>query len=60
LARSAAPTPGKITACWEKLADGANVVVPLTLARWATLYGTLQDRFGITWVVDVVSEYNAA
>ncbi|MYS73868.1 VOC family protein, partial [Streptomyces sp. SID5926] len=23
------------------------------------LYGMLRDRFGVTWVLDVVSEYNA-
>jgi PhnB protein len=27
-------------------------------AGWAPAYGMLRDRFGVVWVVDVVSEYN--
>jgi PhnB protein len=50
----------EIAEYWEKLSEGANVAVPLAPAQWAPLYGMLKDRFGITWVVDVVSEYNAA
>jgi uncharacterized glyoxalase superfamily protein PhnB len=41
-------------------ADGANVLQPLSPAQWAPLYGMLKDRFGIIWVVDVVSEYSAS
>ncbi|MFC9996546.1 VOC family protein [Nocardia sp. NPDC127526] len=43
----------EITACWEKLADGAAIVQPLGAAPWAPLYGMLRDRFGVTWVLDV-------
>lgn len=50
----------EITAYWHKLADGAIVLRPLGAAQWAPLYGMLQDRFGITWVLDVVSEYAAS
>ncbi len=50
----------EITAYWEKLTHGASVVQPLAPAQWAPLYGMLTDRFGITWVVDVVSEYAAS
>ena len=53
-------TTEEITALWEKLSDGATVLVPLEQAQWAPLYGMLKDRFGITWVVDVVSEYSAS
>ncbi|MFI1753802.1 VOC family protein [Streptomyces sp. NPDC020571] len=49
----------EITAYWEKLAGGATVLRPLGAAQWAPLYGMLRDRFGVTWVLDVVSEYNA-
>ncbi|MFF0679812.1 VOC family protein [Streptomyces tendae] len=52
-------TTDEITAYWEKLAEGATVVRPLGAAQWAPLYGMLRDRFGVTWVLDVVSEYNA-
>ncbi|MFI6504716.1 VOC family protein [Nonomuraea typhae] len=45
----------EITGWWEKLADGATIVQPLGPAPWAPLYGMLTDRFGVTWVVDVLS-----
>nr|BFE79785.1 VOC family protein [Planobispora longispora] len=50
----------EISAYWEKLSDGATVLQPLGPAQWAPLYGMLKDRFGVTWVVDVVSEYDAS
>ncbi|MFI7355480.1 VOC family protein [Streptomyces avidinii] len=45
----------EITALWEKLSVGSTVVQPLEPAQWAPLYGMLQDRFGIVWVLDVVA-----
>ncbi|SEG88032.1 PhnB protein [Thermomonospora echinospora] len=50
----------EVTSYWERLSDGATVLQPLGPAQWAPLYGMLKDRFGVTWVVDVVSEYSAA
>ncbi|MFF4774513.1 VOC family protein [Microtetraspora fusca] len=50
----------EVTAYWEKLSDGATVLQPLGPAQWAPLYGMLKDRFGVTWVLDVVSEYQAS
>ena len=50
----------EISALWEKLADGATVIVPLAASPWAPLYGMLKDRFGITWVLDIAAEYNPA
>ncbi|WP_433445107.1 VOC family protein [Nonomuraea sp. CA-141351] len=50
----------EITAYWGKLTDGATVLQPLGPAQWAPLYGMLKDRFGVTWVLDVVSDYNAS
>ncbi|WP_328422440.1 VOC family protein [Micromonospora sp. NBC_00389] len=49
----------EVTGYWEKLSAGASVVIPLGPAGWAPAYGMLRDRFGVVWVVDVVSEYNA-
>jgi PhnB protein len=51
-------TTEEVTAYWEKLSVGATVVQPLAPAQWAPLYGMLRDRFGVLWVVDVVSEYS--
>ncbi|MGW0762637.1 VOC family protein [Streptomyces sp. NPDC002814] len=53
-------TAEEITSYWEKLSDGADIVQPLEPAQWAPLYGMLTDRFGVTWVVDVATEYSAS
>jgi PhnB protein len=47
----------EIAALWEKLAEGATVAQPLAPSGWAPLYGMLKDRFGVTWVMDVATEY---
>ncbi|MDO9456855.1 VOC family protein [Nocardioides sp.] len=43
----------EVTACWERLAEGATVVEPLAPSAWSPLYGMVTDPFGITWVIDV-------
>jgi PhnB protein len=50
----------EITSLWEKLSVGAAIVQPLAPSGWAPLYGMLKDRFGVTWVLDVATEYKAA
>lgn len=46
--------PEEITRCFEVLAEGGHVRTPLGPAPWGSpLYGMLDDRFGITWVMDV-------
>ncbi|MER6719533.1 VOC family protein [Streptomyces halstedii] len=47
----------EVTAYWEKLSEGASVVQPLGPSAWAPLYGMLRDRYGVVWVLDVVSGY---
>ena len=42
---------------WERLSDGATVVLPLAPAHWSPLYGMLKDRFGVVWVLDVAVPY---
>jgi PhnB protein len=49
----------EITALWEKLNSGATVSQPLAPSGWSPLYGMLKDRFGVTWVLDVATEYKA-
>lgn len=48
---------GEVTRYWERLVEGATVIQPLAPAGWAELYGMLTDRFGVTWVLDVVAPY---
>ena len=47
-------SPEEITAYWEKLCVGASVLQPLGASAWSPLYGMLSDRFGVTWVMDVM------
>ncbi|TDE21321.1 VOC family protein [Nonomuraea mesophila] len=49
-------TAQEITAYWERLSEGADVVRPLEPAQWSALYGMLKDRFGVTWVMDVAGD----
>ena len=45
----------EITRCYTVLAEDGTVRTPLGPAPWGTpLYGMLDDRFGITWVLDVM------
>jgi PhnB protein len=53
-------TSSEVITYWEKLSHGATIVQALAPAQWAPLYGMLKDQFGITWVVDVVNQYNAS
>ncbi len=50
-------TAEEIRGDWEKLVEGAEVLVPIAPSAWAPLYGMLKDRFGVTWVVDVATPY---
>jgi PhnB protein len=43
-----------IRALWSALADGAEVLQASAASQWSPLYGMLRDRFGVTWIVDVV------
>ncbi|WP_067536676.1 VOC family protein [Nocardia crassostreae] len=47
----------EITEYWQRLSDGATIVIPIGPAGWAPAYGMLKDRFGVVWVLDVVSGY---
>ena len=46
-------TAEEVQRCWDGLAEGATVRVPLAPAAFSPLYGMLTDRFGVTWVLDV-------
>ena len=50
----------EISGYWEKLSEGVTVVEPLASSQWAPLFGMLTDRFGVTWVVDVVADHSAS
>ncbi|MDN4613461.1 VOC family protein [Leifsonia sp. F6_8S_P_1B] len=39
---------------WEALAEGATVIEPLAASPWSAGFGMLADRFGVTWVINVM------
>ena len=47
----------EIQSLWDGLSPDAHIVQPLGPSGWTPLYGMLQDRFGITWVLDVEVPY---
>jgi PhnB protein len=50
--------PDEITRCFTVLAEGGTVRTALGPAPWGSpLYGMLDDRFGITWVLDVAASH---
>ena len=40
---------------WDCLASGGTVIQPLAPAQWTTLYGMVKDKFGVVWLLDVVT-----
>lgn len=49
-------TADEAKSCWEKLKSEASLRHELGPAPWSPMYGMLQDKFGIVWVVDVLTE----
>ncbi|MET0136047.1 MAG: VOC family protein [Kibdelosporangium sp.] len=38
---------------WEKLSDQGTVTVPLEKQMWGDEFGACEDRFGISWMVNI-------
>ncbi len=39
---------------FDALSDGGNVEMPLAKTFWSPCFGMLTDRFGVSWMVNVV------
>jgi PhnB protein len=44
----------KLHGYWDKLSDGGTVAVPLEKQMWGDVFGMCVDKFGITWMVNIV------
>jgi len=44
-----------LDAAWGRLADGATVLMPLDAYDFSPRFGWLQDRFGVTWQLNLVA-----
>ena len=47
-------TAEEVTATFNKLAVGGKVEMPLEETFWASLYGSVADRFGVNWQVMII------
>ncbi len=45
---------------WERLSEGATIVMPLENAPWGDAFGMLTDRYGITWLVNIAGSGQGA
>jgi len=41
---------------FDGLSDGGKVLMPLQKTFWTEGFGMVQDRFGVSWMLNVVSE----
>ncbi len=39
---------------WDKLVDGGMPIMPLDKAPWGDTFGMCVDRFGISWMVNII------
>ncbi|MES2436786.1 MAG: VOC family protein [Patescibacteria group bacterium] len=38
---------------WNKLAEGGNIAMPLEKAPWGDMFGLLNDKYDISWMVNI-------
>ena len=44
---------------WDRLVDGGTATLPLDKAPWGDYFGMCQDRFGVTWMVNIAGDGGA-
>lgn len=44
---------GELRGYWDKLTKGGEVTMPLEKQMWGDEYGSLTDRFGVQWMVNI-------
>lgn len=45
----------EIKGYWDKLSDGATIIMPLEKSMWGDIFGMLKDKYGIGWLVNINS-----
>jgi PhnB protein len=46
----------ELSGYFEKLAVGGSVTMPLAKAAWGDTFGMVTDKFGISWLVNIVEK----
>ena len=49
-------TETEVDKCFNALAQGGQVIMPLSKTFWSPRFGMLTDKFGIMWMINVVTE----
>jgi PhnB protein len=49
------PDEATTKAIFDGLADGGEVVMPLSPTFWSPAFGVVNDRFGVQWMVDTAA-----
>ena len=47
------PDESQLQQIWDKLADGGMVMMPLDSYPWSKMYGFLQDKYGVSWQLEI-------
>lgn len=42
--------------CFEKLSAGGTVIMPLEKQSWGDVFGMLNDKFGVPWMVNITAQ----
>ena len=42
--------------CFNALADGGEIEMPLAKTFWADAFGMVKDKFGLSWMVNLEGE----
>jgi PhnB protein len=43
---------------FQNLAEGGNITIPLEKQFWGSLFGQVEDKFGIQWIVNCATQSN--
>jgi PhnB protein len=52
----AVASAGEADRCFNALADGGQVQMPMQTTFWSPRFGMVTDRFGIGWMVSVIDQ----
>lgn len=48
-------TEAEAREAFDKLAEGGNVICPLEPSFWGALYGHIEDKYGVRWMITTVA-----
>ncbi len=47
--------PEELSRYFNKLSAGGKIEQPLAKAPWGDTYGSIEDKFGVRWLVDIIT-----